>query len=377
MRTVGPAEVSLLVSGAGSGRGLRVGAVVSVEVLERLGPELYRIKAAGMVMSARASSLAPGSSFSARVERAGGGFVLRALPERGDSLQAIIARSGLPDDNLSRLAVAALLREGVAPEARSVLRVRRAGSSAEGRDEEEASERRTMAARLEAKGIAAEELVVDGISDLGSGARDRGGPGEQSGRRGRGGQEGGAARGESDDSALFAGRAADGLPIDLGRSFERRLEPKDLPRVLGALLRALSLNSGGEGDLLSLFNHLRGRDGSWVHIPFAFDLDSIAFSGGFRVKLPYIGGGPGRMEARFRSSRRGEESHREWRVDLRFGAAEGTRLRIDASDPKALTAAKRLFGAFTGELSALGCSVSLGGPGKDAEAGAEGLDLDA
>jgi hypothetical protein len=395
MHVIGSTELKLIVSGAGPGKSLRAGAVISVEVLERLGPEVFRVSAGGLVMKASAlAHLKPGSVFSARVERTETGFILRALPERGNSVQTLILRSGLSDDTYTRLALAALLREGLAPEARALGRVRRAGSLAEGGQEGEASDRRSIAARLEAKGIAAEDAFVDAISSQGgagqdahSGSGEGEGEGEGRGREGREGERDDALGRESrDDTSLgeerlervderLEDRARLPQALDLEKDFERSYSPARLPSALASLLRALSMRSGEGGDLLSLFNHLRGPEGSWIHLPFAFDLDSIAFAGSFRIKLPYVPGGPGRMEARFAASRRGEEGKRDWSLALRFGGFQRPALRIAVDDEKSFSAAGRLLLSLEEELSAFECSVSLADPYEEAEVG--GLDVDA
>lgn len=346
-----------------------------MEVLERLGPELFRVSAGGLVVKASAQAwLKPGAMFSARVERSEAGFVLRALPERKDAVQSLILRSGLPDDRLSRLAVSALLREGLAPEARSLARVRRAASRT---GEDEASDRLSSAARLEAKGIAAEDSFVDAVSARGGSGRGAD-QGEGRGDEGRGRARTEAPEGEGpaeprDESSDEGSREAQAF--DPGRDFERSYPPAKLPSALASLLRALSMRSGGNGDFLSLFNHLRGPEGSWIHLPFAFELDSIAFAGSFRLKLPYAVGGPGRMEARFSASRRGEEEKRDWSLALRFGGDRHSVLRIAVDDEKSLAAAGRLLSSLEGELSAFECSVSLADPYEETEAG--GLDVDA
>ena len=398
MQALGPIAAKLIVSGAGPETRLRAGAVVSVEVLERLEPGLFRVAAGGLILKARAqSALDPGSVFQARVEREGNGFALRVLGGRADAFKALILRAGLPDDALSRLALAALLREGLAPEPRAVMRVRRA--AAEARDELDAADRRALAARLEAKGLAAEDSFVDAVSarggdyrgeghgrDAGQDRPGQGKPGQDRPAQGRedpamGRADAAEAEKRVEGSVPFGGGALgpDSAPeattFDLEGGFERLLSPEALPSALASLIRSLSLRSGGEGNLLSLFNHLRGPEGSWVHVPFAFDLDSIAFSGSFRIKLPYALGGPGRMEARFETSRGGEEEKREWRASLSFGGGRHPELRLAVDEPRYYAAAKRLLGGLEDELSAFECPVSLADPYEQTEA--ESLDVDA
>ena len=124
MRTIGPADAPFLVPNAGQGAELRAGVSVSVTVLERISPGLYRVVAGSKSLTASsASELSPGSVFRARVEKApqGPGLVLRLLPERGsdEGLARLLRGTGLPLDAATRLAGLALLRGGKPADAKA------------------------------------------------------------------------------------------------------------------------------------------------------------------------------------------------------------------------------------------------------------------
>ncbi|HET7839084.1 MAG TPA: hypothetical protein VFL04_04950 [Rectinemataceae bacterium] len=362
MRTAGPVEATFVVAGAGQGQKLRAGALVSVTVLESRSPGSYLVQVGGRRLSASGpAGLQPGSLFRAKVESTPGGLILRAMaPPRqaGAGMAEILARSGLPDDRASRLALTALLGEGLRPQAPALSRVRRAFARAGGEGEESASgsELGRLAARMEAAGLGSEDGILEAL------AAETGLP---SGSGGGGGAQGGDG----------SGTGPGGGQKTAGRRLE--LAGDELPAVLGALLRQTVLGSGGEGSLLNLFNHARGAEGSWIYAPFRFELDSVAFSGCFRVKLPLQMGGPGRIEADFEATRRGSEP-RTWSLGLAFGGSGRSALgiRANAGRDKALAAAD--LAGFEADLAASGCSLKL----VSDEAGedplpASGLELDA
>jgi len=380
----------LLAVGAGLGRpgaesqGLAAGALVSVRVLAELGGGLYRVSAGAALLTARSDRpLQPGSLFSARVEAKEGRLSLKPLANA--SLPLPVPPSGA--ERSAALAASALLREGISPRPDSLARVRRAFARAEA-EGGEAWDRAELAARLEAAGIPAEEAPLDAIHAEARGAGGRHPrPGSEEGR-GAAGEAEEASGEEASTEAVEpgAGSAAPELgpaALDLEGPFALELPEASLPAFLGSLLRAISFRSGGEGSLLSLFNHRRGPEASWSYAPFAFELDSIAFEGTIRIQSPQLAGGPGRIEAGFTARRAapapGEE--KTWSFGLDFGPGrEAGSLAIGCGDEGSAKASRRLLPELAAELAAIGrgASVSLEaeGPARGAPR-AGGLDLEA
>jgi hypothetical protein len=391
MKTAGSTDASFLVKGAdaGAGRGesLRAGAFVFIEVRERLSPELYRIAVGSRLMTASSrAALEPGALLRAKVERSGDGFILRMLDSgrrAKDAAAQAILRAGLPVDEASRMALAALLGSGMPPEGASLSRVRRAALKAAGREDEAGLVE--LAARMEAKGLAADDAALEALSLAGdgrSGGSDGRGGGRDSGRDGRGEERGDG----SDRAAEGAGQAGG---FDLERDFSRLIPEESLAGELGAFLRALTLRASGEdgasleapgssgsvgNEGLGLFNHAKAKDGGWLLVPFRFALDSVAFAGNFRIQLPYVPGGTGRIEARFDATCEG--SSEAWKASLSFGGAARPALRIEAPGNGESSRFSSLIASFESRMAAAGCSVALGriaaGAGER-----EGFDLDA
>ena len=360
MRTRGPFSGNLIAIGAGLGRSeqqdarrLSAGAVVSLRVLADLGGGRYRVSAGeSFFLAQSASPLKTGSVFSARVERSGSSLVLRPLSGAARRFgQASISEAGLRLDAgrgtelATKAFLAALLKEGLAPQAESLERLRRIylrpGLDAKrGKGEgSEREERLSLAARLEAAGIPAEEATVDAIQ------AEAGGFGAE--REGLGQKGNGASNGKPPDASVGGG-------LDLERDIELQVPEAELPALLGRLIREIAFRSGGEGCLLNLFNHRPGADGNWTYAPFRFELDSIAFEGTLRIKSPRIRGGPGRIEASFSASRRREDGEaaldRNWSFSLDFGA--GAAFRLDCIDIAAAESARRKLGELRAALAA-------------------------
>jgi hypothetical protein len=376
MRTPGPVDPSLrLVSasadrGAGPAAGLKAGAFVFVEVRERLGSELYRVAVGGRLFTASSSSpLEPGSSLRARVERTSEGLTLRLIQreaaEKAVVEKATLPRGPLPADlqpagppgDLAARAAAALLREGVSPEARALARVRRAAL----READQGGEALDLAARMEAKGIPAEEAALEALLDL------------------MGGSNGGAGEGRDRRERAQGGEAEPWTSGDLERDFRVEVAEEEFPGRLAALLRAMSMRVGEGNDALFLFNHARGPEGHWLLVPFRFEADSVAFKGGLRIQLPYVRGGPGRMEASFEVSR--GSLTEDWSFFASYGGGHPPSLRIGAPPGSAAgTLARTRLDSLARSLAPYACSVGFfEGGGERTISGIEGggLDLDA
>lgn len=407
MRPLGFSGAPSLLIDAGSGATLRAGVSVSVTVLDRASPGLYRILAGGEILMARSEiPLDAGSILKARVEKSVGfsGLLLRLEPQPpspvppAPGLDALLSRLQLPVDASARVAAAALLAEGLAPTQASILRLRRAisgAASAGGKDAEEAgSPEARLAARMEAKGLEAtpEALLAlqsagDGRSGSGHWGRKEEGEAPDDRKEGEGRREGGGA-GPAELSA-----AAEGSPdrSAAGEGCEILLPADRLAGSLGAFLRGLCMRTadapdGAAGDAtLGLYNHAKADEGGRIIVPFRFSLDSVAFAGSFHILLPYIVGGPGRLEARFRTGREGlgasgaeDQVTEEWGFDLAFGSGKtGLVLRRPAGfsgrthDGKVF---EELFRELTEALSESGCAVTMASVGADA---GEGVDVDA
>jgi len=401
MRPLGFSGAPSLLIDAGSGAMLRAGVSVSVTVLDRASPGLYRILAGGEVLMARSEvHLEAGSILKAKVEKLTGlsGLLLRLEPQPPSQgaampgLDALLSRLQLPSEAATRLAASALLAEGLAPTQASILRVKRALAAippSVGKDGEEAgSPEARLAARMEAKGLEARPEALSSLQAASDGSFGSGQEGQ-----GREGQDPDDRRGQGDglgEEALVS--EADGASerSDASGLVEMSLPSEGLARSLGAFLRGLCMRSaaasGGAGDAtLGLYNHARADAGGRIIVPFRFSLDSVAFAGSFHILLPYIVGGPGRFEARFRTGREGLEASgaespegAEWRFDLAFGSGKARLVLGRPGGPDGHSQAGRafeeLFTEFAASLSEAGCTVTMAGA--EADAG-EGVDLDA
>jgi hypothetical protein len=371
MRTPGPIQPSLRLIGEGASRSesLRAGALVSVLVKEKLGGELYRVTIGSRSLTA--SSPAPletGTRLQARVERSGECLVLR-LVSRGaaESSASALAASGLPNDAAGRAALSALLGEGFSPDARALGRVRRAALH----DAESGVSSLDLAAKMEAKAFPAEDEALEALVSLSDGRSHSRGHGEGEGRRGEERSSGGGELAREPESFLGSGE-----PSSLERDFQVDVPEEELAPILARLLRAIVARSGGAGDLLTLFNHLRGPEGSWILVPFSFSLDAVDFAGSFRLLLPYVRGGEGRLEALF-SATCGSSSE-NWSFFINFAPSRGSSLRLVAPDSRRAAVASRAE-ELEAELSRFPCSVRLSREGQDESGsdGPSGVDLDA
>jgi hypothetical protein len=267
--------------------------------------------------------------------------------------------------------------------------VRRAALRAQAAGREDEAGLVELAARMEAKGLAAEEAALDALALAGDGRNGD--------REGRGGSPGDRPGGREDGPAGSADGTEESDPasdFDLDRDFARSIPESELPASLAAFIKALALRAGSEGsgtgdspkaageaptglggvkaEYLGLFNHAKARDGAWLLVPFRFALDSVAFAGNFRIQLPYVPGGPGRMQARFDASRGG--SSRTYLASLSFGGGARPVLRVAAPEGEDSSRFRSLLAAFEAEMAVSGCAVLRGRADADAD---RGLDLDA
>lgn len=401
MRPLGPAGAPFLVADAGSGVKLRAGVSVSITVLDRLSPGLYTVLAGGQVLRARTDAvLSPGSVLLARVERneGGPGLLFRLVPGQGGSagpdrgLDAVIAQLGLRPDAAGRLAASALLAEVQTVTAAALVRVRKAALGGKAGDEGpagdeggEMEERARLAARMEAKGLGATAEAVDLLVELSGGGSGSGGSGEEGARGGNAGRQG--------DANVPSGAPGSAPPAEPPAAME--LSGADWEKALARFLARLCFASADalpdaaasratqglspSSAFLGLFNHTRAEHDDWITVPFRFSLDLVEFAGSFHILLPYMPGGPGRIEASFTSLARGANENgrtsstgpRRWKFGLSFGEGR-PRLVLRGCES---AGARRSLAELRRGLEAAGCELALAA-GEDA-AGPREVDLHA
>jgi hypothetical protein len=202
------------------GAGFRLGGLVSVQVLERLGGDRWLVSVRGRIIPVSAEvELAPGTRFMARAERSAGRIMLRVLQSAGDPAWREAAPAAA-----DRVA-AAFLAAGLEPRPEAVQKVRRLLERLRLPPEDFAR----LAAMLLDKGV---DLDSPGIAallaDLSYG---------RGGGRGR-------------------------------RQF--RAWPSGTVEVAEELRRELGKTGDGEAGALPLFNHLQARAEQWFVIPYSY-----------------------------------------------------------------------------------------------------------
>ncbi len=367
INAVGPASASQPTANAGPGASLRAGVSISVTVLEDLGQGLWRVEAGGRTLTARAElSLSLGASFLARVETGpdGESLFLR-IEARGQAglegaagpsgFDQLLRDSGLVPDPAGRWAASALLAQGQKALPAVLARVRRAILSEPGSDPKTLESRAGLAAGLEARGLASSPEAVDALVSL---------------AEGRTGGGGGSGSGSSPDRDQAHAQAQAESRVPAGREAPMNaLPPEEAEKLLSAYLRSLCLATAGSGaepsqaSLLGLFNHARSPAGGPILIPFAFSLDSFAFSGVFRILLPYMAGGPGRIETRCRVQDQEGKEEKTWAFDLGFG---GPRPQLSLLEASGSLPGDDLVRALGESLMDLGCRVGLAPGGSSA-----------
>jgi hypothetical protein len=214
--------------GAGIPSGLRSGELVSVQVLKRLSGSKWAVGIKGRVVPAVSDlKLVSGQRLRARVQMQDGRVLLRLQETRSESLDGLLRRAGLPLEPDVRQIVDSFLRSGLGIRNEQVNQARRL------------LERTRLAPRRFARLIA---LAAEKGIDLQS-------PGLEELLPLLGYGEGGEGR----------------------RRYNGRRMPDQQQQLQDELGEALLDPEGREGDsALPVFNHLRGRDGTWLVIPFHF-----------------------------------------------------------------------------------------------------------
>ncbi|TVR33521.1 MAG: hypothetical protein EA404_04690 [Spirochaetaceae bacterium] len=226
---------------------LRPGAVVRARVVESLGDGRWRVSLNGRVLTARSSlALAPGQTFTTRVERTAGTLLLRL--DSQSSVSEFLQTNNLPSDALTRAVVEALMRSGLPLEASQIRQLRAILS----RDSpgSSAAERARLIALATAKKLQLSPEALDSLLQYGGdrGHGDR--APDQRGDQRRGGQQA-----DSEEQI-----------------------------VRGAVKRS----SPTAEHPAQLFNHAPGApDDHWVIIPISYSADGVQHDASLRLCLSH------------------------------------------------------------------------------------------
>ena len=313
--------LSSLRPSAGTAVNLRSGDLVSVQGLKRLGDGRWAVGLKGRTVPAASDlELLPGQRLRARVVIQHGRTVLRLREGRGDGrAEDIVRRAGLPQEPEVRHIVNAFLRSGLGVRSEEVLQVRRLLDKLRLQPQRSA---RLVALALE-KGI---DPQSPGLEEL--------------------------------------------LPVlDFGedRGERRRFKGRQMPeqeRDLRAALPAALTREREEDSALQLFNHLRGKEGTWVIIPFHFAWESgCRLYGTLRLLYDAAQGTSKRFVLVVEKEEEGEareggegEPRRRWSFSLDRGqpGEDGYSMSVFCSDPEAGPAARKEFGQLRAKLQNLG-----------------------
>jgi len=305
---------------AGTAVNLRSGDLVSVQVLKRLGAGRWAVGIKGRTVPAASElELIPGQRLRAQVVIHQGRTVLRLREGRGGQVEDIVRRAGLPQEPEVRHIVSAFLRSGLGVRSEEVLQVRRL------LDKLRLQPRRSarLAAVAMEKGI---DPRSPGLEEL--------------------------------------------LPVlDFGedRGQRRRYRGRQMPEEDRDFREALpaGLTEEREQDsALQLFNHLGGREGSWVIIPFHFTWRSGSrLYGTLRLLYDAVKGTSNRFilvvekEVEGDAGEVGEnEPRRRWSFSLDRGqpGEKGCSMSVFCNDPEAGAAARKEFRQLRAKLQNLG-----------------------
>ncbi|MBN1837198.1 MAG: hypothetical protein JW820_15180 [Spirochaetales bacterium] len=304
---------------AGTPVNLRSGDFIFVRVLERLGEGSWAVGIKGRVVRAVSNlELVPGQRLRARVMVEQGRTVLRLEGGREGQVESLLRRAGLPQEMDVRLIVTAFLRSGLAVRSEQVLEVRRLLEKLR-LDPRRAA--RLAALALE-KGI---DPKSPGLEEL--------------------------------------------LPVLTygdGREERRRYRGREMPHGRRELQKALT-EGREEGSALQLFNHLRGREGTWVVVPLHFAWGSGGhLYGTLRLLYDEAKGASRRLVLVVEKEQEGEDAegraHPQWgftldRVpagDPESGGERAYRMSAFCSDPEAGAAARAEFRRLRLKLQNLG-----------------------
>lgn len=220
---------------ASAGVGLRAGDSVVLTVLKRLDTGKWAVGIAGRVFPAISDlDLSPGTTLRARVGTSAGRVVLTVQKGLENPASVALVRQGLPDNPMTQLIAASLLRSGRPILSETVERIR----SILSRSGLEPRRAARLAATLLDKGI---DLGSQGLEPL--------------------------------MALLSLGEKGGGDP--------RKYRGRPFPGSAAELRKLVSGvgGNGGEPAGLQVFNHARGSSCSWVIVPFVFTQEQESVAG--------------------------------------------------------------------------------------------------
>jgi hypothetical protein len=220
---------------------LRSGDLVSINVIKHLEGNKWAVGIQGRVFPAFSKlELQPGAILRARVTAGGSRLILAIENEHGDPSLAALARQGLSGGKADALMAAALLRSGLSVAAELVEKMR-AVITRSGLQKERAA--RGLAVLAE-KGIDISSHASDKLLEVFSFGE-------------RGGED------------------------------HRKYKKRELPKDKGAAkaIRSILAEPAGKADSLAVFNHLKGKNQSWIVVPFLYGEGADEYPG--TIKLLY------------------------------------------------------------------------------------------
>ena len=310
MASTGPvppaAQGSIQVS-ARPGLGLRAGDLVTLHVLKRLTDDKWAVGLKGRVLPARTDlDLSPGSTLRARVQSAAGRIVF-VLDRGTPPLPAdALGRQGIPNTPEMQLIAAALVRSGRAVDPSSVEKVR----ALLAKTRLEARRGARAAATMLDKGI---ELSSEGAADLLE-LLCRGEPGGRDPRRRR------------------------------GRPF-----PRDGREARESLAAAAPPDGPTSG--LHVYNALRGKNETWIVVPFLYRQGDTDCPGSLRLLVDPFAGRLRRMVVGVQPS-----GSAAWHFE--FTLEGSRRMTVYCDDESSVRSARANLDTLTAKVHNMGIEVS-------------------
>jgi hypothetical protein len=214
------------------------GDILNIKVIKSLGGSSWQISVKGKLLAvSSAVRLTPGLAFQARAQVTSGQLLLKMVGEQ--SLNRVMEAAELPNDELSRSILQSFIKSGIPVSPERTAFLYRYFKQITSKDK---SLLRLMTLLLD-KGVPMERSSFDEIIEAVEGRYER------------------------------EGRE--------GRHKQRRKKQS----ILEALKSIVETEQDEKGNLLQLFNHLRGGHGSWLVVPFAFATDRGDLTGCIRCKI--------------------------------------------------------------------------------------------